>query len=547
MKKTSFLSRLGAKMALAAVALTSAVFVGCSEEDIAIDNPGTTPSTPELANPTCQITVSVIDAGTGAVVAPSLTASAGTVSGNTIVLTGESISAQTVTITQAKGENYAEDGVVSVAVPALSKGQAAYLSATIIMVPKSNVVAQGAKYQIQVIVLDQNGKEVTAGLDKITASAGDVKDGVVTLTDDNEIAAQDITITYPANDKYNKGEVVVKVPAVKGEGYAFAIIYVTEVEVEDPTVEEFTFKNGYVALLPTAAGIDKLPTLDEYTKTTSVDDSHVADKDEDFTIEYINIHGIRPEEPAARSVEEDLLKEAKERPQFNTYKKEKATQVVSLKKGQTLTWKAITTTIFKSIEFEATKEGEESVKVQFHIAIYSTVLDINKEGVDEGDYKIVGSPKIVAGASTSIKKECDPASVSTGDYQMNWTVTYYVQSGEKVVTSKATKSDLISQQESVLYTYTEFAKEEKELIPHYHTATAYTTVTKTPFTYTYTISNGVKEDTFTISTMNYSSVFSGILVTALPGHSHAHCGHGHGHDGHGAEDNAGGGIVNPVN
>lgn len=543
MKKTSFLSRLGAKMALAAVALTSAVFVGCSEEDIAIDNPGTTPSTPELANPTCQITVSVIDAGTGAVVAPSLTASAGTVSGNTIVLTGESISAQTVTITQAKGENYAEDGVVSVAVPALSKGQAAYLSATIIMVPKSNVVAQGAKYQIQVIVLDQNGKEVTAGLDKITASAGDVKDGVVTLTDDNEIAAQDITITYPANDKYNKGEVVVKVPAVKGEGYAFAIIYVAEVEVEDPTVEPYTFKNGYVALLPTAAGIDKLPTLDEYTKTNSVPGTpYTAKEDEDYTIEYINIHGIRPEEPAARSVEEDLLAEAKGLSQFNTYKEEKATKVVSLKKGETLTWKAITTTIFKSIEFEATKEGEESVKVQFHIAIYSTVLDINKEGVDEGDYKIVGSPKIVAGASTTTTST---DSKEAGGLQMNWSGTYYVQSGEKVISGRATKSELISQQEAALYTYTEVAKSFTQLIPHYYVATATSTVTKTPYTYTYTISNGVEEDTFTISTVNYSSKFD-ITVEAGEGHSHNHC-DGHNGHGHGDTDNAGGGIVNPVN
>lgn len=543
MKKTSFLSRLGAKMALAAVALTSAVFVGCSEEDIAIDNPGTTPSTPELANPTCQITVSVIDAGTGAVVAPSLTASAGTVSGNTIVLTGESISAQTVTITQAKGENYAEDGVVSVAVPALSKGQAAYLSATIIMVPKSNVVAQGAKYQIQVIVLDQNGKEVTAGLDKITASAGDVKDGVVTLTDDNEIAAQDITITYPANDKYNKGEVVVKVPAVKGEGYAFAIIYVTEVEVEDPTVEPHTFNNGYVALLPTAAGIDKLPTLDEYTKTNSVPGpSYTAKEDEDYTIKYINIHGIRPEEPAARSVEEDLLAEAKGLSQFNTYKEEKATQVVSLKKGQTLTWKAITTTIFKSIEFEATKEGEESVKVQFHIAIYSTVLDINKEGVDEGDYKIVGSPKIVAGASTTTTST---DSKEAGELQINWSGIYYVQSGEKVLSSRATKSELISQQEAALYTYTEVAKSFTQLIPHYYVATATSTVTKTPYTYTYTISNGVEEDTFTISTVNYSSTFK-ITVEAGKGHSHNHC-DGHNGHGHGDTEKAGGGIVNPVN
>lgn len=542
MKKTSFLSRLGAKMALAAVALTSAVFVGCSEEDIAIDNPSTTPS-PELANPTCQITVSVIDAGTGAVVAPSLTASAGTVSGNTIVLTGESISAQTVTITQAKGENYAEDGVVSVAVPALSKGQAAYLSATIIMVPKSNVVAQGAKYQIQVIVLDQNGKEVTAGLDKITASAGEVKDGVVTLTDDNEIAAQDITITYPANDKYNKGEVVVKVPAVKGEGYAFAIIYVTEVEVEDPTVKPYTFKNGYVALLPTAAGIDKLPTLDEYTKTNSVPGpSYTAKEDEDYTIEYINIHGIRPEEPAARSVEEDLLAEAKELSQFNTYKEEKATRVVSLKKGQTLTWEAITTTIFKSIEFEATKEGEESVKVQFHIAIYSTVLDINKEGVDEGDYKIVGSPKVVAGTSSttpSTKRK------EAGELQMNWPVVYYVQSGEKVISGRATKSELISQQEAALYTYTEVAKSLTLFIPHYYVATVTSTVTKTPYTYTFTISNGVEEDTFTISTVNYSSRFD-TNVEAGKGHSHNHC-DGHNGHGHGDTENAGGGIVNPVN
>lgn len=155
MKKKSFFSRLGAKMALAAVALTSALFVGCSEEDLEITGPGTEPIV--LPNPICTISVNVFNLTGEEMKDLSLTTTSNnaTINGNSITLTGESISEQDIVIT-ATATGYI-DGKATVKVPNLTKGQTASFSATILMIKENT----GDDYKLtKLLAVDSNYEEV---------------------------------------------------------------------------------------------------------------------------------------------------------------------------------------------------------------------------------------------------------------------------------------------------------------------------------------------------------------------------------------------------
>ncbi len=133
MKKVNLLSRIHAKFALVAVALTSTFFIGCSKENLDITSAGEKATLPD---PVCAINVSVLDLANGTTISDAtLTTTGGTVSGTTVTLTGSSIAAQTITITaSATGYN---SGSTNVSIPALTQGQSLSMSAIILMTKAS--------------------------------------------------------------------------------------------------------------------------------------------------------------------------------------------------------------------------------------------------------------------------------------------------------------------------------------------------------------------------------------------------------------------------
>ena len=116
MKKKSFLSGIGAKLALAAVALTTVMFTSCEKEEFNVEPV-------ELPNASATIAVTVYSLENGSVLQSSTeTVTAGT---------DGTIAAQTKTISAPSIEGYLPGKDITVAIPALAKGQFALIPANI--------------------------------------------------------------------------------------------------------------------------------------------------------------------------------------------------------------------------------------------------------------------------------------------------------------------------------------------------------------------------------------------------------------------------------
>lgn len=116
MKKKSFLSGISAKLALAAVALTTVVFTSCEKEEFNV-------APVELPNASATIAVTVYSLDNGSVLQTST---------ETITASADgTIAAQTKTISAPSIEGYLPGNDITVAIPALSKGQFALIPANI--------------------------------------------------------------------------------------------------------------------------------------------------------------------------------------------------------------------------------------------------------------------------------------------------------------------------------------------------------------------------------------------------------------------------------
>ena len=116
MKKKSFLSGIGAKLALAAVALTTVVFTSCEKEEFNVEPI-------ELSPASATIVATVYDLTTGEVLVPQTiveTIAAGT--DGTITATTKEISCPSFS-----NADYLPVEAITVAIPALSKGQFALI------------------------------------------------------------------------------------------------------------------------------------------------------------------------------------------------------------------------------------------------------------------------------------------------------------------------------------------------------------------------------------------------------------------------------------
>ena len=116
MKKKSFLSGISAKLALAAVALTTVVFTSCEKESINVEPV-------ELPNASATIAVTVYSLDNGSVLQTSMETIAAGADGK--------IAAQEKTIAAPSIEGYLPGQAITVKVPALDKGQYALIPANI--------------------------------------------------------------------------------------------------------------------------------------------------------------------------------------------------------------------------------------------------------------------------------------------------------------------------------------------------------------------------------------------------------------------------------
>lgn len=116
MKKKNFLSGISAKLALAAVALTTVVFTSCEKEEFNVEPV-------ELSPASATIVATVYDLTTGEVIVPQTiieTVAAGT--DGTIAAT-----TKTVTCPAFSSADYLPVGAITVAIPALNRGQFALI------------------------------------------------------------------------------------------------------------------------------------------------------------------------------------------------------------------------------------------------------------------------------------------------------------------------------------------------------------------------------------------------------------------------------------
>lgn len=116
MKKKSFLSGISAKLALAAVALTTVVFTSCEKEEFNVEPI-------ELPNASATIAVTVYSLDNGSVLQSSTETVAAGADGT--------IAAQTKTIPAPSIAGYLPGQDITVAIPALAKGQFALIPANI--------------------------------------------------------------------------------------------------------------------------------------------------------------------------------------------------------------------------------------------------------------------------------------------------------------------------------------------------------------------------------------------------------------------------------
>lgn len=129
MKKKSLFSGISAKLALVAVALTTVVVTSCEKEEFNIEPV-------ELLPASATVTATVFDIETGQVLNATCTP------GATVTIEAGSdgtIAQQSVEITASLQPNYI-DNAGSAAVPALKKGQSAYIPLTIFLQPVSSAV-----------------------------------------------------------------------------------------------------------------------------------------------------------------------------------------------------------------------------------------------------------------------------------------------------------------------------------------------------------------------------------------------------------------------
>lgn len=190
MKKKNFLSGIGAKSALAAVALATMVFTSCEKEEFNIEPVEVLPAS-------AVVTATVYDSETGQVINATCTPS------QTVTINAGSdgtIATQPVTITASLQPNYLDNSGTAT-VPALQKGQYAYIPLTIFLQPVSTAVED--------FTMTPNPEA--------TVTPSETKEKVITLTNDEE-KGKDMPYIYQAKvgqEVLNLSEIEKKIEALQ--------------------------------------------------------------------------------------------------------------------------------------------------------------------------------------------------------------------------------------------------------------------------------------------------------------------------------------------
>lgn len=258
MKKRNFLNGFGAKSALAAVALTTMVFTSCEKEEFNIEPVEVLPAS-------ATVVATVYDIETGKVIDATCDPSS-----PYLVPVGAdgTIAAQPVTITASLEPTYISNSG-TVQVPALKKGQNAYIPLTIFLQPVSSAV-----------------EDFTMTPDpEATVTPSETKEAIITLTNEEE-KEKKMPYIYQAREGQkvlNLSEIEKKIDALQeSDGRAANSLTMEQVKAALKAQlasynKGFTYKdaNG-VAVVPAQAIVKVTPVTSyletEYTMSATVND-----------------------------------------------------------------------------------------------------------------------------------------------------------------------------------------------------------------------------------------------------------------------------------
>lgn len=197
MKKNKIFNGLGAKLALAVMALTSSLFTSCEKEDFN--------ATFETEAAKAIIAVSAYDAESGDALTPTIiSTSAGTASGTEVTIVGnKDIAKQTVTV-KIQCNDLEGEGIVEI--PALKAGSVGHYSITFLVgktIEQQPPVYENAKAVITATAVDGKTGEALEGATftfESTVEGGTAEGNVFTIVGNKDIKAQTVTVTATYED-----------------------------------------------------------------------------------------------------------------------------------------------------------------------------------------------------------------------------------------------------------------------------------------------------------------------------------------------------------
>lgn len=534
MKKNKILNGLGTKLALAVVALTSSLFTSCEKEDFNATFEG------DAAK--AIIAVAAYDAETGNELTPSTISATGTgvectVSGKEITVkpaSGKDIAATTVKVTV---ECNGKTGTGTVKIDNLKAGSVGNYSITF-LVGKDGLIGpveEPAKAIVKATATDAAGHEVEGVTYEFTSTVegGVAEENVFTITGDNDIAAQKVTVkaTYTSNGETSVATATVDIPLLKaGTVNSFYVsFYVIENEIR-PELDA-----AKAVITASAVDVDNNNAAVEGVKFTFVSDAEggVTVGDNEFVI-------VGSKNIVAQNVTVTA--------EYNGHTAETVVAIPDLAAGAIANYSVIFSVSENTIEVLTDKLIETSYLIE---AGTPTSVESDRYYLTDGkDHTFNHSHNGI-----------DYWFTNEADYILNARVAYNAYAGYELANKSVTEeSDFVNtvfgayERVSGIEAYQKVYEFEVSAWSIY-TAWAQITTTTTH----YTIKKQVKETEVKNGiaaepVVSVTDVAGFDLITksvsvdhyeaAHPSHSHAYVpGHGHGH-GHGS-DNAGGGIVMP--
>lgn len=536
MKKNKILNGLGTKLALAVMALTSSLFTSCEKEDFN--------ATFEADAAKAIIAVAAYDAETGNELTPSTISATGTgvectVSGKEITVkpaSGKDITATTVKVTiECDGKT----GTGDVKIGNLKAGSVGNYSITFLVGKDGSIgpIEEPAKAIVKATATDAAGHEVEGVTYEFTSTVegGVAEENVFTITGDNDIAAQEVTVkatyTVPTSGEKSVATAKVDIPLLKaGTVNSFYVsFYVIENEIR-PELDA-----AKAVITASAVDVDNNNAVVEGVKFTFVSDTEggVTVGDNEFVI-------VGNKNIVAQNVTVTA--------EYNGHKAETVVAIPDLVAGAIANYSVIFSVSENTIEVPTEKLVETTYLIE---AGTPTSVESDKYYLTDGkDHTFNHSHNGI-----------DYWLTNETDYILDARVTYNAYAGYELANKSVNEeSDFVNTLIGAYERVSGIEVYQKVLefkVSAWSIYTAWAQITTTTTHYTIKkqvketeVNNGIAAEPVVTVTpvagfdMITKSVFAKSEEAAHPSHSHAYVpGHGHGH-GHGS-DNAGGGIVMP--